>query len=41
MRGLCLFESLKNGVLDLLDVVKMNEAIDVDNENNRRAAENK
>ncbi len=30
LRGLCSYESLKNGNLDLLDIAKLNEAIDVE-----------
>lgn len=33
MEGLCKYESLKDGTLDLLDVARMNEAIDVRNTN--------
>lgn len=36
LRGLYRMESLKNGALDLLDVVKANEALDVEYENQRR-----
>jgi len=35
--GLCSYESLKNGCLNLLDMVKLNEAIDIDNHNQRIA----
>ncbi len=34
--GMCLYESLKNGTLDLEDVARMNESIDVRNENENR-----
>jgi len=34
--GMCLFESLKNGILDLEDVARMNAALDVKVENERR-----
>lgn len=33
---MCLYESLKNGVVDLEDLARMNEAIDVKYENERR-----
>lgn len=33
LNSLCLYESLKNGMLDLLDVTKMNEALDVRDNN--------
>ena len=36
LRGLCKYESLIDGSLDLLDIVKLNEAIDVESENQRR-----
>ncbi len=39
MRGMCRYESLKNGDLDLFDVAQMNEAIDVEEENRMRIAE--
>lgn len=29
LRGLCKYESLKDGTLSLLDIAKMNEALDV------------
>ncbi|WP_376712615.1 DUF6889 family protein, partial [Acinetobacter baumannii] len=29
MRGLCRFESLKDGTLDLADIALMNDALDV------------
>lgn len=35
LRGLCRYESLKDGTLSLLDVVKLNEALDVEAENQR------
>ena len=35
IRGLCLYESLKNGTLSLLDITKMNESLDVESENTR------
>lgn len=34
--GLCLYESLKDGTLDLEDVSRMNEALDVKQENEKR-----
>jgi len=37
--GYCLYESLLNGRLGLADVALMNEAMDVREENERRAAE--
>ncbi len=33
---LCLYESLKNGTLDLEDIAKLNDALDVKTENERR-----
>lgn len=33
LRHLCSYESLKNGSLSLLDVVKLNEALDVEAHN--------
>lgn len=36
LEGLCSYESLKNGTLDLEDVAKMNDALDVRSENERR-----
>lgn len=35
-RGLCRYESLKDGSLDLGDVALMNDALDVQDENERR-----
>ena len=35
--GMCLYESLKNGTLDLEDLSRMNEMIDVRTENQNRA----
>ena len=35
LRGLCKYESLKNGDLTMLDVAKLNEALDVEAENQR------
>jgi hypothetical protein len=34
--GLCRYESLKDGTLDLADIVKMNEALDVRAENEKK-----
>lgn len=39
LRGLCKYESLKDGTLDLLDVALMNDAISVMDENERRIIE--
>lgn len=36
LRGLCKYESLKDGTLDLADVAQMNEALDVEAENEAR-----
>jgi hypothetical protein len=36
LRGLCKYESLKDGVLDLVDFARMNDAIDVQDENDAR-----
>lgn len=36
VEGLCRFESLKDGTLDLEDIDKMNIALDVKNENENR-----
>jgi hypothetical protein len=36
LRGLCRYESLKDGSVDLCDIARMNEALDVQNENERR-----
>lgn len=36
LEGLCQYESLKNGNLDLEDISKMNDALDVRNENQNR-----
>jgi hypothetical protein len=36
LRGLCRYESLTNGELRLFDIAKMNEALDVEAENQRR-----
>lgn len=37
LRGLCKYESLLDGKLGLLDIAKMNEALDVEQENIRRS----
>lgn len=39
MKGLCRYESLKDGTLDLEDVALMNDALDVIDENERRMRE--
>lgn len=39
LRGLCKYESLKDGSLDLEDIALMNDALDVQDENERRAYE--
>ena len=36
LRGLCKYESLLDGVLRLVDIAKMNEALDIETENQRR-----
>lgn len=36
LEGLCKYESLLNGTLDLCDIARMNEALDVKFENERR-----
>lgn len=36
LRGLCKYESLLQGVVRLIDISKMNEALDVESENKRR-----
>lgn len=36
VRGMCKYESLKDGTLDLVDFARMNEALDVQDENERR-----
>lgn len=36
LEGMCLYESLKDGTLDLCDIAKMNEALDVRAENEKR-----
>lgn len=37
--GMCKYESLKDGTIDLEDIMVMNDAIDVKNENERRYME--
>lgn len=39
LEKMCLFESLKDGTLDLCDLADMHEALDVRDENVRRANE--
>lgn len=39
LRGLCRYESLIDGTVDLFDVARMNEALDVHDENERRINE--
>lgn len=39
MRGMCRYESLKNGELDMFDIATMNDAIDVEEENRFLIAE--
>jgi hypothetical protein len=39
MRGMCSYEGLKDGTIDLYDILLMNEAIDVERENQIRVAE--
>jgi hypothetical protein len=39
LRGMCKYESLKDGTLTLCDIALMNEALDVEDENQSRAAE--
>lgn len=36
LRGLCRYESLKDGSLNLGDIALMNDALDVQDENERR-----
>lgn len=38
LRGMCLYESLKDGRLGLADVARMNDALDVEAENQYRAS---
>ncbi len=39
IRGMCRFESLKDGSIDLCDIALMNEALDAMDENASRANE--
>jgi Family of unknown function (DUF6889) len=39
LEGICRYESLVDGTLDLGDVARMNEALDVRNENQARVEE--
>lgn len=39
LRGLCRYESLKDGTLDLCDIADMNDAITAQDENAYRAGE--
>lgn len=39
LEGLCHYESLKNGAVDLEDIARMNDALDVRDENAARAQE--
>jgi len=39
LRGMCRYESLINGALDLADVALMNDALDVQDENEERYRE--
>ncbi len=41
LAGLCKYESLKEGLLDLVDIALMNDALDVQAENETRVAEAK
>jgi len=36
LRGLCKYESLLDGTLDLCDLAVMNDALDIQDENQRR-----
>lgn len=38
IRGLCKYESLKDGTITLYDITLMNDALDVKEENERRYA---
>lgn len=38
-KGMCKYESLKDGTLDLADIALMNDMIDLETENNNRYAE--
>jgi hypothetical protein len=39
LEGLCKYESLKDGTLDLADIARMNESLDVRAENEKRYRE--
>ena len=39
LRGLCKYESLKDGSIDLSDIARMNDALAVEQENERRYRE--
>lgn len=39
LEGICLYESLVDGTLDLCDVARINEALDVRDENRARVEE--
>jgi hypothetical protein len=36
LEGMCMYESLKTGAIDLGDIARMNDAINVRDENQRR-----
>jgi hypothetical protein len=36
LEGMCRYESLKDGSIELLDIARMNDALDVRSENERR-----
>jgi hypothetical protein len=38
-RGMCKYESLVDGTLDLVDIARMNECLEVEEENIRRLTE--
>ena len=39
LQGLCKYESLKSGEVDLYDIARMNEALEASAENRRRVEE--
>jgi hypothetical protein len=39
IEGCCQYESLLNGTLDLVDIARLNDALDVRAENERRVSE--
>lgn len=41
IKGMCKYESLKDGTLSLFDVALMNDALDVQHENERRYLKSK